>query len=356
MKQFLKYISKHIACFLLVFCSLSAMAQDVHFSQNYATPLYVNPGMSGLYNGDFRVTANYRNQWAALSNRSTDARTIMLSADAKVAKGITKGGWLNAGILLYNDKTGFLSYNTNSVDLSLAYNTPMDGKKHFVSFGAMVGVSTRSIDLSEAEYASQFDGNAYNPMLASGETMVNNRFTRLNLSGGAMYYFLESSRKYIFGGVSAYNIIGSSFSFTDDNDTNLPVRLSFHAGGSWSVAKRMDIVPGVYFMNQLKSMKTDIGTLFRFVFYENVRSQKFRAFNVGPYIRINKHFDDPIGLDAFILALKLDYDDVAVGLSYDFNISDLNNATKGKGGPEISFVYSPKLRTSSRSNISCPRF
>lgn len=336
-----------------VFCQMNA--QDVHFSQNYATPLYVNPGMAGLYNGDFRITADYRNQWAALTS-TTDARTITLSADAKVLQGITKGGWLSAGLLLYNDKSGFLSYNTNSADISLAYSTPMDGDKHYVSFGAMFGVSTRAIDLSEAEYASQFDGNIYNPTLPTGESMINDRFTRLNLSGGAVYYYLESSRKFIFAGASAYNIIGTTFSFTDDNDTNLPIRLSFHAGGSWSLSRRLDIVPGAYFMQQLKSMKTDVGTLFRFIFFENIRSQKFRAFNIGPYVRINKHFDQAIGVDALILAVKLDYDDVALGLSYDFNISEFNNATKGKGGPEVSFVYSPTFRPNPRSNVNCPRF
>ena len=63
-----------------------------------------------------------------------------------------------------------------------------------------------------------------------------------------------------------------------------------------------------------------------------------------------------MGLDALIVAVKVDYDDLSIGLSYDLNISELNNATRGKGGSEISLVYTPKVRAKRASPVSCPRF
>ena len=46
--------------------SLSTKAQDVHFSQYYANPLYLNPSFAGSIVCP-RIVANFRDQWPAIS-------------------------------------------------------------------------------------------------------------------------------------------------------------------------------------------------------------------------------------------------------------------------------------------------
>jgi hypothetical protein len=41
----------------------SALAQDVGFSHFYDQPLLRNPALAGIFTGDIRFTASYRNQW-----------------------------------------------------------------------------------------------------------------------------------------------------------------------------------------------------------------------------------------------------------------------------------------------------
>ena len=43
-------------------------AQDPNFSQFFASPLTLNPAMTGLFDGTFRVAGNYRNQWPTINN------------------------------------------------------------------------------------------------------------------------------------------------------------------------------------------------------------------------------------------------------------------------------------------------
>ena len=43
-------------------------AQDVHFSQYYNTPAFVNPANVGAFNGDLRGIINYRNQWSSIDS------------------------------------------------------------------------------------------------------------------------------------------------------------------------------------------------------------------------------------------------------------------------------------------------
>ena len=50
-----------------VLFSGSLMAQDVHFTQYFTSPLTLNPAMTGLVADDLRFSGNYRQQWASVS-------------------------------------------------------------------------------------------------------------------------------------------------------------------------------------------------------------------------------------------------------------------------------------------------
>ena len=58
---------KIIIVFILILINSFLNAQDIHFSQYYASPMTVNPAYTGMFNGTYRVGANYRNQWASVS-------------------------------------------------------------------------------------------------------------------------------------------------------------------------------------------------------------------------------------------------------------------------------------------------
>jgi len=53
----------HIALILFVAWKLSA--QDPHFSQYYFTPLEVNPALTGIFEGKYRASMSYRDQWSS---------------------------------------------------------------------------------------------------------------------------------------------------------------------------------------------------------------------------------------------------------------------------------------------------
>src|ERR1700742_860097 len=59
-------IAALLPCILLF--QPAANAQDPSFSQFFASPLTLNPALTGKFNGAIRVAGNYRNQWPAISN------------------------------------------------------------------------------------------------------------------------------------------------------------------------------------------------------------------------------------------------------------------------------------------------
>ena len=54
----------------LIMLSL-VQAQDIHYTQFYASPLNLNPAAAGSFNGDYRFAANYRNQRSSLGTPYT---------------------------------------------------------------------------------------------------------------------------------------------------------------------------------------------------------------------------------------------------------------------------------------------
>ena len=59
-------------------------AQDPSFSQFFASPLTLNPALTGKFNGDLRAAGNYRNQWPDV-NRAYITSTV--SVDLPILQG-----------------------------------------------------------------------------------------------------------------------------------------------------------------------------------------------------------------------------------------------------------------------------
>src|ERR1700733_1793510 len=50
----------------LILAGLIGFAQDHMYSQFFNSPLYLNPALTGQFQGDLRMNLIYRNQWTAV--------------------------------------------------------------------------------------------------------------------------------------------------------------------------------------------------------------------------------------------------------------------------------------------------
>src|ERR1700704_4073857 len=96
-----KLLSTLTICLVLVTVST---AQDPNFSQFFASPLTLNPALTGKFDGVYRFAANYRNQWPSISNAYT---TMTASLDMAIMKSqIPETDQFGIGIMAYSDKAG----------------------------------------------------------------------------------------------------------------------------------------------------------------------------------------------------------------------------------------------------------
>ena len=105
---------KKIKILLLIVCGLQhetlLQAQDLHFSQFFNSPLVTNPANTGFIpDADFRIGANYRNQWSSVM--SVPYKTISVFGDAQVFRDRLENGWLGLGGLILNDQAATMLTN-----------------------------------------------------------------------------------------------------------------------------------------------------------------------------------------------------------------------------------------------------
>ena len=126
-----------LTLFIIQYSLCIAPAQDIHFSQFEYSPLNLNPANTGMFDGDQRITAVHRRQWASIS---APYQTSGISYDRLIGNPSEKGNHHNAGLYINSDKAGDGNFGTLQAVLSYSYlfNVGKDSV-HFFSAGIQIG-------------------------------------------------------------------------------------------------------------------------------------------------------------------------------------------------------------------------
>ncbi len=88
--------------FAVAFTAPIAFAQDIHFTQFDMTPLVINPAFTGMFDGQVRAGAIYRNQWASVT-----VPYVTYGASVDLPLPIERNGdYLAGGLQFYKDQAG----------------------------------------------------------------------------------------------------------------------------------------------------------------------------------------------------------------------------------------------------------
>src|SRR5215216_7300557 len=97
-------MKKFIGVLILTGLVCVSKAQDPNFSQFFASPLTLNPALTGKFDGVFRVAGNYRNQWPTINNAFT---TATVSLDAGILRNrIPEFDQFGVGVMAFVDQSG----------------------------------------------------------------------------------------------------------------------------------------------------------------------------------------------------------------------------------------------------------
>jgi len=330
-----KIISVHTILLLLAF---STDAQDVHFSEFYNSPLLLNPSYTGFFNGDYRLTAMYRNQWSSIT---TPYSTIEGSADFRLLEGNTKSNILGLGIDAFSDKAGDSQFSTNEVSLSCGFSmatTP--DKKNYLSGGVSAAFGDASIN-----YANLiFDQQWFHPGLPTAENVTLNSYNYADISGGVSWHYIPNRFTNFNIGAAVFHINQPIQSFIGESNSILYRKYVVDASAQFSISGDFDLYPKAMYDIQGPYRELDFGGLVRYNLSTGYKK------NDGVYFGLFYRWGD-----ALIATARVDVNALSFAFSYDINTSSLYIDSRAEGGPELSIIYVGKF-TKTKSTVYCPRF
>lgn len=324
----------------LAFCALQSVnAQDLHFSQTAQTPLLINPGAAGVFDGWERVNINHRNQWLGAG---TQFMTTSIAADANFWKSdFNDRAHAGLGVLFFNDIGGDSRFGNQVGALTLSGILPMGSTGHILSAGIQGGFGQRKADLSNVSFMNQWDGSAFDPTILSGEQNTVTSFTYMDASAGVYYVYDGGQNSFARNddfkfqlGVAAYHLNQPELKYSNGVSTDrLHRKYVANAGVVADIPGTVFAIDGsvVQFV-QGGHYETILGMMVRYRFENGTKitgNSHDAFFGVGCYTRVK---------DGIIPSVMVDWRGFQFGMSYDVTLSAMRKAYRG-GSLEFSLSY-----------------
>ncbi|MCH2226054.1 MAG: PorP/SprF family type IX secretion system membrane protein [Crocinitomicaceae bacterium] len=331
----MKFKLTFISCICLFSLGFNSKAQDFHLSMYDAAPLFLNPALTGVVEGSWRIHGQYRTQWKAVNFKPY--QTALISFDAPYKK------WGFGGQVV-NYRAGIGNYNVLQGIGSAAYTLSLDKKEaNIISFGIQGGLTQKYVEHQLHTFDNQYsssNGGSFDNSLDNGESFGGQSFVIPELNAGILYYHAkQQSRINPFIGVSIFNLLRPNESWYGVTN-KLPIRYYAHLGTRINITESLYLIPKALYMRQENfsefTLATDLG----------IYLKKNELYILGGLIYR--------AADAAVLSIGLKKDGYVTKLAYDFNLSTLTAASTGRGGFELSFTYMHQKKDKQTVKI-CPR-
>ena len=308
---------------LIMVVPLITIGQDHIYSQFYNAPVYLNPALTGQFEGDIRFNALYRNQWTGLSG---DFSYMSASADLNLQK-------LNSGVgLIFNrssEGTAYLQKN----NIALNYSYIIGGDDFTLSFGLQGGITNQKLNWDKLVFGDQIDGTAgIIPGVISGAERPNidSRFYFDAAAGTNLVY------KNFMVGVGLHHLNRPDESLAGFQ-AKLPMRISGNLSYKLALIPDQYDRDGTYLIPSIVAYKQQNVTSFSFG-----TQFKYAGINAGIWYRNDGNSN---GNDAIVFSVIFDIfnrrtngEKFRIGISHDATTSKINYTNTG-GTSEIGLGY-----------------
>jgi len=309
---------------------------DPHFSQYYVYPAWLNPALTGAFDGQYRISGVYRSQWG---NISSPFSTPGVSAEFTTEKNI------NYGVSVLNQTAGNGGYNYTTAYGNVAYTGARFGPNQTkrLVFGIQAGVIQRKFDRSKLTFGDQWNPiTGYNPGNPSLDVLTRTTAASFDAGAGVMYFDAEPGKKSnLFAGFSVSHLTKPEDRFSATGDEKIPMRFTGHAGMRFSISDNFSITPNVLYLRQGSAQEKMVGAYAQY---------KVTA-DTDIMLGANYRFED-----AFSPFFGFTYKNFVLGASYDVNTSDLGKMANGSNSFEISLSFIGRKATRTPEiEFVCPR-
>jgi type IX secretion system PorP/SprF family membrane protein len=319
-------------------------AQDANFSQFFASPLTLNPALTGKFDGVYRVAGNYRNQWPTINNAYT---TSTISFDAGILKNhIPEVDQFGVGIMGFTDKSGNGALQHNYAAFSFAYHKGLDPDgNNQIGAGFQGTYVNKRLDVSSLKFEDQLRADGFTGITDENFNGYHFNLSYFDLNAGILYNGTSNGYNSYYAGVSMYHINRHREVFSDTGNYYLAARTTLQAGGKIPMGSYNFLHFSANYSIQAKAHNTMIGGAYAL----NLNGDENDPVNLylGSWLRLG---------DAIIPYVGLEFGNFHFGATYDVNVSSLKPASNTRGGAEISLIYIKKPVDPNAKKLNCPKF
>ena len=328
---------------VFIFALNALQGQDIHFAQFANSPLNLSPSLAGVFGGDVRFVANYRDQW-----RQIPAPYTSFSGSVENKFYYRRGHYdryVTGGLLLNYDKQGLLSLNSLQVGVPISWTLPLnpnkpDARSHqFVSFGFTPMFGHRNFGTDKLTFDMQFQGSVFNQENPSFEnTLLNN--TALNyfdISSGVNFRTQSAEKRSRLDlGLGVFHINKPYHDFwsgelSTAGEIRLQRKWSAYGVGLWQLSEGLDLVTHGMYQRQGAYQEVMYGLGGRF----HLNRKRYQELAIQAGLDIRHRFGD-----ALIPHIEVHWRTWTLGFTYDVNIwSRVKIVTNRRAGPELSLTH-----------------
>jgi len=319
-------MKKFIFGFLILAFSASLLqAQNINISQFDNNPLFVNPGMTGDFEGRLRVNGYHRNQWTNVLDGAS-YQTYTLSVDSRFPLG--KNTDIGIGIAGLNESSGSLNYTVKTYQVSTALHSYIGERyksHHTLSLGVSAGPASQSLDIVSDDFvwSSEHDGNGGNTGISPGiMDSLRNIDSYPLLSTGLMWSYRSTSRFSARAGVATYGLNRPSVSFVSDSGKPLPIFWTLIGQVELPFANRFSVIPSAYYVKTGSMDQLTFGTFGRF-YNSGESNQRFIQVGIFGKTTRNPEFDIFFN-QVYSIQARFQRENFSIGYAFDrHNLSGL---------------------------------
>lgn len=327
-------------------CPHRVLAQDIHLSQFYETPLLRNPSLAGIFTGDYRVQAVYRTQWNTVT---IPYQTGALSGEVRFPVG-KQHDFLTLALQATFDEAGSSHLQSSQFLPCINFHKSLSSRNNtYLSIGFMGGIADRQFDPSKLTFDNQYNSYiGYDPTASSNEDLSHYSYTYLDGAFGLSFSSTAGEGiNYFFGG-SYYHFNKPKVSFFNNPAIELSPKWEINAGITLPIGDRVKVVAQYNQLRQGKYSEIMVGGLLGYGLLKQGIESNTSVYG-GLFLRWN---------DALVPVIKLDMEKYAISFSYDVNVSTLTRASMGVGGFEVCLSWKGFFtsQNSSLNKMNCPRF
>lgn len=307
---------------------------DPHFTQYYVHPAWLNPALTGMFDGEYRASAIYRNQWSSISSPFS---TIGAAVEVPTEKNI------NVGVSLINQRAGDGGYTYTTAYGNVSYTGLRFGRGDFqrIAIGLQAGMIQRKFNPSKLIFDDQ-----WNPVTGglkpTQEIITNPSATAFDAGAGLLYHDAAPGKKAnVFAGFSASHINQPENRFGAVTNEKMSVRYTVHGGVRLAMSENLSLTPHVLYLRQNNAEEKMAGA------YAQLRATATTDLLLGANYRLK---------DAFAIQAGFNYNNLVLSASYDINTSDLGRMTRGANSFEIALTFTGIKKTKTPEvEFVCPR-